>query len=177
MTYKPREVSRLEKLSTKLTDWVGTPMSILVHTILFISIFSLGLFGVSFESILLILTTAVSLEAIYLAIFIQMTVNRNTQSLEDVEKDIDEIQEDVEDIQEDVVELGDDVEEISKDVDEIEVDVDKIHDHVQELSDDDDEPILTQEAVAISNKALENIEKQLQLVMRELEDLKTRKSD
>lgn len=171
MTYKPREVSQLEKLSTKLTDWVGTPMSIIVHTLLFIAIFALGLFGISFESILLLLTTAVSLEAIYLAIFIQMTVNRNTQSLEDVEKDIDEIQEDVEDIQEDVVELGDDVEEISKDVDEIEGDVDKIHDHVQEMSEDDEEPDSKSE---MTNKALENIEKQLQLVMRELEELKSK---
>ena len=39
-----------------------------------------------------LLTTAVSLEAIYLSIFIQMTVNRNTQSLEEVEEDIEGIQ-------------------------------------------------------------------------------------
>ncbi len=173
MTYKPREVTPLEKLSTKLTDWVGTPISIIVHTILFIAIFALRLFGVSFESILLILTTAVSLEAIYLAIFIQMTVNRNTQSLQDVEKDIDEIQEDVEDIQEDVGEIGDDVEEISKDVDEIEGDVDKIHDQVQEMSEEEEQDEHDAH-VANTNKALETIEKQLQLVMRELEALKAK---
>lgn len=52
----------------------------------------------------MILTTAVSLEAIYLAIFIQMTVNRTTESLAGVEEDIDDIQEDIDDIQEDVSE-------------------------------------------------------------------------
>ncbi|MEK7616618.1 MAG: hypothetical protein AAB414_01025, partial [Patescibacteria group bacterium] len=39
--------------------------------------------------------TWLSIEAIYLAIFIQMTVNRNTQSLEEVEEDIEDIQEEV----------------------------------------------------------------------------------
>lgn len=45
---------------------------------------------------MLILTTAVSLEAIYLAIFIQMTVNRTSESLEEVEEDIEDLQEDIE---------------------------------------------------------------------------------
>jgi cell division protein FtsL len=67
---------------------------------------------VTIDKILLILTTAVSLEAIYLAIFIQMTVNRNTQSIEDIEEDIEDIQEDVE-------ELSEDVEDISEDIDAI----------------------------------------------------------
>jgi len=105
----------LEKISEKLTDWIGRPISILVHTILFIGIFGLRFWGYSLENILLILTTALSLEAIYLAIFIQMTVNKTTKSLEEVEKDIDDIQEDVDDIQEDVEDLGTDVKEISDD--------------------------------------------------------------
>lgn len=71
-------------------------------------------FGYTLDQILLILTTAVSLEAIYLAIFIQMTVNKTTQSLEQGEEDIDEIQEDVEDIQEDVDEIQEDVDEGEK---------------------------------------------------------------
>ncbi|MBU1117536.1 DUF948 domain-containing protein [Patescibacteria group bacterium] len=105
----------MEKISEKLTDWIGRPISILVHTILFIGIFGLRFWGYSLENILLILTTALSLEAIYLAIFIQMTVNKTTKSLEEVEKDIDDIQEDVDDIQEDVEDLGTDVKEISDD--------------------------------------------------------------
>ena len=58
------------------------------------------------DDVLLILTTAVSLEAIYLAIFIQMTVNRNTAALEAVEDDIEEIAEDVEEVQKDVDEIA-----------------------------------------------------------------------
>jgi hypothetical protein len=84
----------------KLTGWIGTKTSLLVHTFLFMSIFSLRFFNVSMDQILLILTTSLSIEAIYLAIFIQITVNKNTQSLEEVEHDIDEIQEDV--IEEDI---------------------------------------------------------------------------
>src|SRR4051812_43329350 len=96
------QLDLLEQLSLKTTEWVGKPISILIHTAFFIGIFGLKLFGWGIDQILLILTTAVSLEAIYLAIFIQMTVNRNTASLQGVEEDIDEIQEDVEDLQEDV---------------------------------------------------------------------------
>ncbi len=107
----------LEKISIKATEWIGTPISIVIHTLAFIGIFALWLFGVKIDQILLILTTAVSLEAIYLAIFIQMTVNRNTASLEAVEEDIDELQEDVEDITEDVEDLQeDDIEEDKKEV-------------------------------------------------------------
>lgn len=107
----------LEKISIKATESIGTPISIVIHTLAFIGIFALWLFGVKIDQILLILTTAVSLEAIYLAIFIQMTVNRNTASLEAVEEDIDELQEDVEDITEDVEDLQeDDIEEDKKEV-------------------------------------------------------------
>lgn len=83
----------LEKISFKLTDWVGTPVSLIIHTLLFAGIFALRYLGVTTDYILLILTTAVSLEAIYLSIFIQMTVNRNTESLEEVEEDLEDIQE------------------------------------------------------------------------------------
>jgi uncharacterized protein YoxC len=76
-------------------------------------------------SILLIWNTIVSLEAIYLAIFIQFTVNRNTRSLEEVEEDIDEIQEDVEELGEDVDEIQEDIEELSEDIEEISEDADE----------------------------------------------------
>ena len=56
--------------------------------------FALVLFGWALNEMLLVLTTLVSIEAIYLALFIQMTVNKTTESLEDVEEDIEEIQED-----------------------------------------------------------------------------------
>jgi peptidoglycan hydrolase CwlO-like protein len=44
-----------------------------------------------------------------------MTVNRNTQSLEEVEEDIDEIQEDVEGIEKDIDEMEKDIDEIQED--------------------------------------------------------------
>lgn len=101
----------------KSTEWVGSTNSLVVHTALFFGIFALRLFDVTTEEILLILTTAVSLEAIYLAIFIQMTVNRNTQSLEEVEENIDEIQEDVEGLEKDIDEIQEDIVELSEDDD------------------------------------------------------------
>ena len=90
---------RFNNFSKKLTRWIGSPQSIFVHTIFFIVIFTLRLLGVSTEDVLLILTTIVSLEAIYLSIFIQMTVNKHSEELEEVSEDIGEIQEDVEEIQ------------------------------------------------------------------------------
>ena len=95
-----RKLTPLEKISFKLTDWVGTPVSLIVHTLFFAGIFALRKFGITTDYLLLILTTAVSLEAIYLSIFIQMTVNRNTESLEEVEEDIEGIQEDVDEDEE-----------------------------------------------------------------------------
>lgn len=90
-----KKFSPLEKTSFKLIRWVGTPYSVIFHTLLFIAIPALTLIGFDLRSVLLIFTTWLSVEAIYLAIFIQMTVNRNTESLEDVEEDIEDIQEDV----------------------------------------------------------------------------------
>lgn len=119
-------MKRLEIISEKLTSLIGTPISIVIHTILFVGIFSLKYFGYTIDDILLILTTAVSLEAIYLSIFIQMAVNKTTKSLAGVEKDIDDIQEDVDDIQEDVEDLGDDVKGISDDFEEDEQDEDEM---------------------------------------------------
>jgi uncharacterized protein YoxC len=110
-----KKTSRLDLASQKLTHWIGTTQSILVHTTFFLGIFILIIFGVAMDKVLLILTTAVSLEAIYLSIFIQMTVNRTTQSLAGVEKDIDDIQEDVEDLGEDVEDIQEDVKGISED--------------------------------------------------------------
>lgn len=98
----------LESLSQRMTNSIGTTNSMIIHTLLFIGIFALRIFNISTEEILLILTTAVSLEAIYLAIFIQMTVNRTTISLANVEEDIDDIQEDVDSLETNVKEISDD---------------------------------------------------------------------
>lgn len=102
---------KIGSLSVRFTEWVGTPTSIVLHSIFFAGIFTLILFGVKIEDILLILTTAVSLEAIYLAIFIQMTVNRNTKALEAVEDDIGDIAEDVQELEEEVEDISEDIDE------------------------------------------------------------------
>lgn len=96
---------KFDNFSRKLTSWIGSPQSIIVHTIFFIGIFGLRFLGVSGADVMLILTTLVSLEAIYLSIFIQMTVNKHTEELEEVSEDIEEISEDIEEIQEDVEEI------------------------------------------------------------------------
>ncbi|MDQ5955691.1 MAG: hypothetical protein QG621_695 [Patescibacteria group bacterium] len=117
----------LEEYALAITRWVGSLPSIVVHTLAFLSCFLLVALGVlPFDRMLLILTTVVSLEAIYLSIFIQMSINYTTRSIEVVEQNIDEIQEDIDEIQEDVDEIQKDVDEIQEDVDEIQEDVDEI---------------------------------------------------
>lgn len=114
-------------------EGIGSVPSLLVHTVLFLLCFALSFLGfVKWETMLLVLTTIVSLEAIYLALFIQITVNRNTESLREVEEDIDEIQEDVE-------ELGEDLEDIQEDIEEISEDIDEIQEDVEEMSEEDGE--------------------------------------
>jgi septal ring factor EnvC (AmiA/AmiB activator) len=153
-----QHLSGLERLSLKLTNWIGTPSSILIHTIFFAGAFSLRLFGVSLDQVLLILTTVVSLEAIYLAILIQMTVNRNTQSLAEVEEDIGEIEEDIGEIHEEMEELGDDVEEIAEDI--------------EEIQEEDEAEEKEEESTKIT---LEKIETDLQRLLTDIELLKKQK--
>jgi uncharacterized protein YoxC len=106
--------------------WIGSIPSLIFHSILFSFFLVLTITQPAERtSILLIWNTIVSLEAIYLAIFIQFTVNRNTRSLEEVEEDIDEIQEDVEELGEDVDEIQEDIEELSEDIEEISEDADE----------------------------------------------------
>ena len=113
MPVKKETAFRTAALS--VTRWIGSPSSLIVHTVLFVSSFAAVWFGyISFQSMLMVLTLIVSLEAIYLSIFIQMTINFTTASLEEVEQDIDEIQEDVGEIQEDMEELQEDVETMSE---------------------------------------------------------------
>ena len=108
------------KTAIGITRWIGSPASIIIHTVLFVACFIAAAEElIPFDSMLLILTTVVSLEAIYLAIFIQMTINYTTQELKEVGEDIEELQEDIGEIQEDMGELQEDVEEISEDVEEM----------------------------------------------------------
>lgn len=139
-------LNKLETLALSVTRGVGSVTSVVIHTILFIGAFTLVLFGLNFDRVLLVLTTVLSLEAIYLSIFIQLSVNYQSRAIESVEKDIDEIQEDVEGIAEDVGEIAEDVEEIQEahgeiqeDIEEIQKDVDEIQGDVGEIQKDVDE--------------------------------------
>lgn len=115
---KPRP--SVQKTALTITRWIGSPSSVVVHTLVFVGSFLAVDFSlISWNEMLLFLTTVVSLEAIYLSIFIQMTINYTTQELQDVGEDIEGIREDVGEIQEDVGELQENVEDISEDVEEM----------------------------------------------------------
>jgi uncharacterized protein YoxC len=123
-----REPTPVETFFERLTSWVGSIPSLIMHTLAFMAAFGTAVFGLeSWDRVLLIVTTIVSLEAIYLAIFIQMTVNRQSRELHDVSEEVEDISEDLEEIQEDVEEISEDVEEISKDVEEISEDVEEMN--------------------------------------------------
>ncbi len=154
MTKKDKKI-KIGNTSNKLVKWIGSPGSLFVHTVFFIIMILLAFSDIGFDKIMLILTTIVSLEAIYLSIFIQMTVNKHGEDLEEVSEDIDEIQEDVDEIQKDVDEIQEDVDEIQKDVDEIQEDVEDIEEEKPKI-------------------IFEKIEKNLQDLMAEISELKKR---
>ena len=110
----------LEKNAERATRWIGSTQSLVTHTIIFIVAFILPLAHITtFTDMLLVLTTLVSLEAIYLAIFIQMSVNKNTADIEVIQENVEDIQEDVEVIQEDIDEIQEDVEDIQEEIEDL----------------------------------------------------------
>jgi uncharacterized protein YoxC len=168
-----------EKIAFSVAKNLGSATSLMVHTVLFIGIFSMYWIGFSVEQILLILTTIVSLEAIYMSIFIQMTVNKQAaeltavqEDIEDIQEDVEEISEDIEGIQEDVKEIGEDVDEISEDIEDIQEDVKEIGEDVEEISDDleeDEKEVSQQNAM---NTKLQKIEETLHRLLSDIEGLK-----
>ncbi len=163
----------LRRAVSATTRWVGSPQSVVLHTVLFIGSFAVAFIGwIDTDRMLLILTTIVSLEAIYLSLFIQMTVNYQQQSLEEVGQDIEEIQEDIDEIAEDVDEIAEDVDEIAEDVDEIAEDVDELQEDVSEMSEDDAEDEAREQA---QDRTLEEIRGALGALMKDLERLQNRK--
>jgi biopolymer transport protein ExbB/TolQ len=148
----------------RVTTWVGSPSSFILHTVAFILAFVVGILGLaSWTIVLLVLTTVVSLEAIYLSIFIQMTVNRHAEELADVS-------EDVEDIQEDIEEISEDVDEIQEDIDEIQEDVDEIQEDVEEISEEGGQEEV--ERKRLQAVTLETLSRDVQRLLQDLEALK-----
>lgn len=117
----------------KLTGFIGSVPSLVIHTFLFIGVFVAIALGVPQDSALLMLTTIVSLEAIYLSILIQMSVNRNSASLEEVEEDLSEIQEDIEEIEEGIDDIQEDIEDIQEDVEGIEEEIEDIQEDIEDI--------------------------------------------
>jgi len=157
-------------LVERITSWTGSVASLVAHTVFFVACGVVGLVGIaSWNTVLLTLTTVVSLEAIYLAIFIQMTMNRQAASLKNVEEDVDEIQKDIDEIQVDVDEIQEDVGEIQEDVDEIQEDVDEIQKDVDEIQEDEEEEITRD---GTQQKMLGEITSHLQALMNDIERLK-----
>lgn len=158
---------------------IGSIASLVVHTVIFTSAFLLSVLGIiEWEIMLLVLTTIVSLEAIYMAIFIQIAVNRNTEQLREVEEDIDEIQEDVEELGEDVEDIQEDIEEISEDIDEIQEDVEEMTEEEQAEHDAhlvrEGKPKKVKAPRPAKSEAelLEELSKDVQRLLRDLEELK-----
>jgi uncharacterized protein YoxC len=164
---------RIDQASDWIVKWIGSLWSLLIHSVFFIIMMILPLFNINSDRVLLVLTTIVSLEAIYLAIFIQMTVNKQGKELEEVSDEIGEIQEDMEEIQEDMDEIQKDVEDIQEDVDEIQKDVEEIGEDVDEISEDIGETKEEEEDRKHDDKLLE-IQKTLNLLISEISDLKSR---
>lgn len=152
------EIPRVRSVAERATTWIGSTTSLIVHTALFCASFVFIMLGASSSTVMLVLTTAVSLEAIYLSIFIQMSVNRHTESLAGVEEDIDSIHAEVREIGDDVDEISEDIDEISKDIDEISDDIDDIQEHDEK----EEKP------------SLEKIEDMLRMAIVDLERLKAR---
>lgn len=185
-----QKMTTLERFAVRATRWIGSINSLIVHTVLFVLAFLLILVGFNAGTVMLVLTTIVSLEAIYLSIFIQLSVNRNTRRLHEVSKDIEEIQEDVGDIQENVEDLQENVEDISEDVEEIQKGVDDIQEDVGEIQKDVDDIQENVEDISEDiaeeeeedkkeeeeeDERFDQIEKTLQLLVREIGDLKKKK--
>lgn len=172
-----KQLTPIETEVNKLIRWLGSPSSIVVHTIVFILCFSAAISGlISFDRMLLILTTVVSLEAIYLAIFIQMTVNQQSDVIAEVEHDIDEIQEDLDEIGEDVDEIQEDIEGIQEDVEEIGEDVEELQEDVEDISEDvdemSDEDKAEERRKTEQKQTLESIYETIQKLAKDIDTLK-----
>jgi len=145
----------------KMIAWVGSPASLALHTVAFLAAFALSLLRlVDWNLMLLVLTTVVSLEAIYLAIFIQFSVNRQAASLKGVEEDVESIQVDVE-------ELGEHVEGLKEDVEEIQEDV-------AEISEDSEEDSAEEVRKKKQAEMLESLTNDVKAMLAQLEALKGR---
>lgn len=162
---KTENSTMLDKMADSVISWIGSTASLVFHTLLFITSFLLPLFKVvDFEEMLLVLTTIVSLEAIYLSIFIQMSVNKSNKHIEVIKEDVNEIQEDIDEIQEDI--------------DEIQVDIDEIQEDIDEIADDEDEDEHKEKAQKVILKSnVSNNKQEIKELKAKIHDLQAKLED
>lgn len=86
-----------EKLSFKLARLIGSPLSLLLHTLIFGGFLFLRYLGVINNAVLLVLAAAACLEAIYMVIFVQMITKNNTKTLGEIQKKMETMQQEEED--------------------------------------------------------------------------------
>lgn len=161
-------ISVLDRIANGIIAWIGSTASLIFHTLLFVFSFLLPIFKiVGFQEMLLVLTTIVSLEAIYLSIFIQMSVNKSNRHIEVIKEDVNEIQEDIDEIQEDI--------------DEIQVDIDEIQEDIDEIADDDEEDddehkekakkVILKSNVSNNTNEIKSLKSKINDLQSQLEDL------
>jgi len=168
-TLKRKKESPIERGAVQITEWLGTPISIGIHTCVFTLAFLSYFLGVNFNTVLLVMTTFLSIEAIYLSLFIQLSVNVTKESLEDVEEDIEDIQEDVEGLEgtsremmEDVEGLEGNVRRLRKNMQGLEEDVEDISEDIDRFTlDEDKEANGDQSAHIESSKSVQNVEREI----------------
>ncbi len=90
--------TKLEKISYKLAKLIGSPFCLVLHIALFGGFFILRSLGIIPNAVLIMLATVVGLEAIFLIIFVQMSVKNNTKSLIQLQEKIDQIQQEEEEV-------------------------------------------------------------------------------
>ncbi len=79
-----KDKTTIEKIACNIAKAIGTARSLVIHTILFLGILSLYFFGIKIDLILLILTTLLSVEAIYLGILNQIVTNTIAEQSPDI---------------------------------------------------------------------------------------------
>lgn len=171
---REKKIQFLEKITDWVMWWIGSIPSLIAHSVVFLCAFLLPVFDiVSVDKMLLVLTTVLSLEAIYLAIFIQMSVNRSQEHIEDIREDIEEIQDDIE-------EISEDIEEISEDIEEISVDIDDIQEDIEDIAEDEDEDdhnekaknVMLKSKVSSNKNEIRAMRDMIAKLQSQLEDLK-----
>ena len=163
---KTENSTMLDKMADSVISWIGSTSSLVFHTLLFITSFLLPLFKVvEFEEMLLVLTTIVSLEAIYLSIFIQMSVNKSNKHIEVIKEDVNEIQEDIDEIQEDIDEIQEDIDEIQEDIDEI------ADDEEEDEHKEKDQKVILKSNVSNNKQEIKELKAKIHDLQAKLEDL------